>query len=126
MNKSELKYAKSHEWVFLEGTTATVGITDFAVQSLTDLVYLELPAIGKTFRAGDSFGEVESVKAVSELLAPVDGEVIEVNTAVADDLEMLARDPYDEGWLIKLRLSGAVPEDLLDWSAYEKQCAEDH
>ena len=126
MNKSQLKYTSSHEWVAIEGEFATVGITDFAVKSLTDLVFIELPEVGKTVKAGESFGEIESVKAVSDLASPVSGEITEINSDLAGDLDILADDPYEKGWMIKLRLSGPVPSDLLDLAAYEQQCSEEH
>ncbi len=124
MDKSKLRFTPSHEWVSIDGATATIGITDYAIKTLTDLVYIDLPQVGRTLAPGESFGEVESVKAVSELLAPVGGEIIEVNDAVADDLNLLADDPFGQGWLIKIRIAGTVPTDLLDAAAYEKTCEE--
>jgi len=126
MNPSELKYAPTHEWATADGDIVTVGISDFAVKALTDLVFLELPAVGKTVDAGEMFGGVESVKAVSELLAPVSGEVVAVNAAIADNLERLAADPYGDGWLIKIKMSNEGElSKLLDFTAYQKQCAEE-
>lgn len=126
MDPNTLKYTKSHEWASVDGDTATVGITDFAVKTLTDLVFLELPAVGASLDAGNQFGEVESVKAVSELLAPVSGEVIETNAAIADNLDGIGADPFGDGWLIKIRMSNPTELDaLMDRSAYEKQCAEE-
>lgn len=124
MDPSQLKYQKSHEWVHIEGDIATVGISDFAVKELTDLVYIDLPSVGATYSQGDTFGEVESVKAVSDLYAPIDGEVLEVNESIADDLAVLSDDPYGKGWLIKLRPSQASQVDgLLDKAAYDAECA---
>ena len=102
----ELQYTKSHEWVRNEGDTATIGITDHAQEELGDIVYIELPEHGVTFGAGDSFGTVESVKAVSDLYTPVGGEVVEVNEALEDSPEKINEDPYGEGWMVKLRISG--------------------
>jgi glycine cleavage system H protein len=125
MDPASLKYAKSHEWVHVEGDTATVGISDFAVKELTDLVYIDLPEIGRSLDAGEGFGEVESVKAVSDLYAPIAGEVIEVNQPLADDLAMLSDDPYGDGWVMKLRFVDASGLNaLLDRAAYEKHCAD--
>ena len=102
----ELQYTKSHEWVRTEGDTATIGITDHAQEELGDIVYIELPEQGATFEAGESFGTVESVKAVSDLYTPVGGEVAEVNEALEDSPEKINEDPYGEGWMVKLRISG--------------------
>ena len=92
MDPAALKYAKTHEWVHVAGDVATIGISDFAVKELTDLVYIDLPEIGTLINAGETFGEVESVKAVSDLYLPISGEVIEVNSSLADDLGILSRD----------------------------------
>ena len=114
----ELQYTRSHEWVRTEGDTATVGITDYAQDELGDIVFVELPEEGATFGAGDSFGTVESVKAVSDIYAPVGGEVIEVNEAINDSPEKINDDPYGDGWIIKLRVSDEG--DLLSASDYEQ------
>jgi glycine cleavage system H protein len=114
----ELQYTRSHEWVRTEGDTATIGITDHAQEELGDIVYVELPEEGATFEAGDSFGTVESVKAVSDLYAPVGGEVTEVNEALNDNPEKINEDPYGDGWIVKLRVSGEG--DLLSAADYEK------
>jgi glycine cleavage system H protein len=114
----ELQYTKSHEWVRTEGDTATIGITDHAQDELGDVVFIELPEEGDTFDAGDSFGTVESVKAVSDLYTPVGGEVVEVNEVLNDSPEKINEDPYGEGWIIKLRTSGAAA-GLLSASDYE-------
>jgi glycine cleavage system H protein len=113
----ELQYTRSHEWVRTEGDTATVGITDYAQDELGDIVFVELPEEGATFGAGDSFGAVESVKAVSDIYAPVGGEVIEVNEALNDSPEKINDDPYGDGWIIKLRVSDEG--DLLSASDYK-------
>lgn len=114
----DLKYTKSHEWVRTEGDTATIGITEHAQDELGDVVFVELPEEGASFDAGDSFGTVESVKAVSDLYAPVGGEVVEVNSALEESPEKINEDPYGEGWIVKLRTSGDA--DLLSAEDYEK------
>lgn len=131
MNPEELLFAKTHEWVHLSKnangeTIATVGISAFALEALTDLVFIDLPPVGRRVEAGAAFGEVESVKAVSDLYSPVDGEVIEVNSAVAERLDRIAEDPYGANWLVKIRVSGEVkPGTLLSYREYQKQCAEE-
>ncbi|MCR6484780.1 glycine cleavage system protein GcvH [Amycolatopsis sp. OK19-0408] len=112
-----LKYTKEHEWLSVEDGVATVGITAFAAESLGDIVFVQLPDAGATITAGEVFGEVESTKSVSELYAPVSGEVVEVNGTTSDTPEVINSDPYTEGWLLKVRLTGDVP-DLLDAAAY--------
>jgi glycine cleavage system H protein len=119
----ELQYTRSHEWVRTEGDTATIGITDHAQEELGDIVFVELPEEGATFDTGDAFGTVESVKAVSDLYAPVGGEVVEVNEALNDTPEMINEDPYGDGWIIKLRVSG--DGDLLSASDYEQLLEEE-
>jgi glycine cleavage system H protein len=114
----ELQYTRSHEWVRTEGDTATIGITDHAQDELGDIVFVELPEEGATFDAGDSFGTVESVKAVSDLYTPVGGEVVEVNEALNDSPEKINEDPYGEGWIVKIQVSGEA--DLLSASDYEQ------
>lgn len=129
MSIEKFLFAESHEWanVVDEGgdKVATIGISAHAVEALTDLVYMELPEVGSTVTAGESFGEVESVKATSDMFSPVDGEVIAVNSTLPDSLETLNDDPYVQGWIIKVKLSG---EDslakLMDHQAYEKMCNE--
>jgi glycine cleavage system H protein len=125
----ELLFSQTHEWVRIEDEAgvkaATVGISAFAVELLTDLVFMELPPVGKHVAAGEEFGEVESVKAVSPMYSPVDGEVIEVNRALPDRLEMLNQDPYGAGWIVKIRLTDETAlAKLMDFDAYQKQCAE--
>ena len=112
-----LKYTKEHEWLSVEDGVATVGITAFAAESLGDIVFVQLPSAGETVIAGEVFGEVESTKSVSELYAPVSGEVVEVNEATSATPEVINSDPYAEGWLLKVRLTGDTPE-LLDSAAY--------
>ena len=122
MDQAGLLYAKTHEWVAIADGVATVGITDFAVKQLTDLVYVELPTIGESFAAGQTFGEVESVKAASDLYAPVAGEIIEVNQGVSDDPAVLSEDAFGAGWLVRLRVSDAATEGLMNWEDYRKLC----
>jgi glycine cleavage system H protein len=114
-----LSYTKSHEWVRTEGDTATIGITEHAQDELGDIVFVELPEVGATLDAGDSFGTVESVKAVSDLYVPVGGEVVEVNEALNDSPEKINEDPYGDGWIVKLRTSGDA-SGLLSASDYER------
>jgi glycine cleavage system H protein len=126
----DLLYAKTHEWVHVNRdggqAIATVGISHFAVEALTDLVYLELPALGRQVTAGQSIGEIESVKAVSDLYSPVSGEIVEVNRGLPDHLSQLNDDPYGEGWIAKIKLSDEGElKNLLSHAAYEKQCAEE-
>ena len=124
MDLNALKYTTSHEWISIQGQTATVGITDFAVKQLTDLVHIELPRVGRNIRQGETFGEVESVKAVSDLYCPVTGEITAVNEALADDLGVLSDDPFGKGWMIKVKVDdSASVAKLLDRSAYEAHCA---
>jgi glycine cleavage system H protein len=119
----DLRYTESHEWVRIDGDTATIGITDHAQDELGDVVFVELPDEGATFDAGESFGTVESVKAVSDLYSPVGGEVVEVNSALEDAPENINEDPYGEGWIIKLRTTDEA--DLLSPEEYEKVVAEE-
>ena len=118
---AEMKFAKTHEWIRPESDgTATVGISAYAVEALTDLVFMQLPAVGKQVKAGESFGEIESVKAVSDLYAPVSGEIVAVNTALPGQLDLLGKDPYNAGWIMKIR--PADPSEmsgLLDQAAYD-------
>jgi glycine cleavage system H protein len=126
MDRKSLGYLASHEWVQIQGANATIGITQFAVEQLTDLIMIELPAVGAKVTAGKSFGEIESVKAVSDLYAPVSGEVIEVNGSVTANVQLLAEDPFDKGWLIKVRLDQPPQTaELLDLDSYEKKVAEE-
>ena len=124
-------YSKTHEWVRIEadpagGKIATVGLTAFALEALTDLVHVELPQVDQPVKAGQPFGEIESVKAVSDLYSPVDGTVVDVNSALADNLEHLADDPYQAGWFIKIKIADeAGLGELLDEAAYKKQCEEE-
>ena len=116
---TDLRYAKSHEWVRLDGDIATVGITDHAQAELTDVVFVELPAVGRTLAAGDPSAVVESVKAASDIYSPIAGEIIEVNTALEADPALLNTDPHGAGWIYKARVTGELPADLMDAAAYE-------
>ena len=117
MYPSDRKYTRDHEWVIINGSEARVGITDYAQKQLGDVVYLDLPDVGRTFNKGDSFGSVESVKAVSDLYSPVAGEVIEVNKALVEKPEAVNSDP-NGSWMIALRITGGGDDDLLDAEHY--------
>jgi glycine cleavage system H protein len=126
MDKKTLLFAPTHEWVFLEGDVATVGISKFAVDQLTDLIMIELPPVGTKLTAGKSFGEVESVKAVSDLYAPLGGEVVEVNSQVSGNVQLLAEDPFEKGWLVKIKVTEPLDTSgLMDLFSYEKKVAEE-
>lgn len=114
---TNLQYLKSHEWMLVEGDTATIGITDYAQDSLGAVVYIDMPAVGTVFAAGAEFGVVESVKASSELYLPAGGTVIAVNEAVNDNTDAINSDPYGTGWMIKIKLDGSTG-DLMDAAAY--------
>lgn len=115
------RYAKSHEYVHMEGDTGTIGITEYAQKELGDVVFVELPQVGAQLEAGDELGSIESVKAVSELFAPVSGEVVEVNEALADKPELVNTDPYGDGWMIKLKVSDASElDELMPADEYEE------
>lgn len=123
MHPDDRRYAKTHEWI-LPGDPATVGITQHAQEELGDLVYVELPTVGRTLQAGESFGTVESVKAVSEVYAPAGGEVVEVNDALVAQPELVNSSPYEDAWIIKLRVQDASQLDnLLDAKQYEELTA---
>jgi glycine cleavage system H protein len=117
---AERRYTKSHEWLTVEGKSVTVGITDFAQAQLGDVVFLELPSPGRKLDAGETFGVVESVKAASDLYAPVAGRVTAVNDKLTAHPELVNTDPYGEGWIVKFELSGEPPSDLLDEAEYKK------
>jgi glycine cleavage system H protein len=131
VDPQELTYAKTHEWVSVQagpsgGKIATVGISAFALEALGDLVHVELPEVGRKVAAGKPMAEIESVKAVSDIYSPVDGQVVEVNTELEQNLEHLADDPYQAGWFVKIRITGeAGLAGLLDYAAYQKQCEEE-
>ncbi len=117
---ADRRYTKTHEWVAVDGKTATIGISDYAQAQLGDVVFLELPKPGRKLDTGETFGVVESVKAASDLYSPVAGRITEVNDKLASKPELINSDPYGEGWILKLDLSGDVPSDLLDEVAYKK------
>jgi glycine cleavage system H protein len=124
MDPKNLRYASTHEWASLDGDTCTVGLTKFAVDQLTDVVYIEMPDVGDHVFAGESFGEIESVKAVSELYSPVNGEVTDINKALEDDPSIISTDPYGKGWLIKIKCEpGSTLDHLMTLDKYEKQIA---
>lgn len=123
MENTTRKYTKTHEWVSIAGDVATVGISAFAVKELTDLVYMELPSIGDTLTKGQSFGEIESVKAVSDLNTPISGSVTEVNAELPDNLEWLSEDPYEKSWICKLTVADSSElDDLMSEEEYNKFC----
>jgi len=116
-----LRYTKDHEWAKIEGKRARIGITDFAQDQLTDVVYVELPPIGKTVKQGEPVGTVESVKAVSEIFAPISGKVVEVNQALVDKPELVNKDPYGEGWMVVVEATESPQANaLMDAAAYRR------
>lgn len=122
----ELKYTEEHEWIAIEEDIATIGISDFAQSQLGDVVFVELPEVGDELEAGKPFGVVESVKAVSDVYSPLSGEVVEINEELPDAPETLNTSPYEDGWLIKLRLSNPEElDDLLDADSYQELIKED-
>ena len=116
----DLKYSREHEWVLVEGKVATVGITDFAQDKLGDIVFVELPAVGDKVTKDEAMGVVESVKAVSDVYAPVSGVVVEINDDLPDSPDMINEDPYGDGWMIKLKIDPAALKGLMDAAAYAK------
>jgi len=126
MDPKTLRYAKTHEWAHLEGDISTVGLTQFAVEQLTDIIYIDLPDLDDPVQAGDSFGEIESVKAVSDLYAPVSGDVVEVNNKLENDPTLVSKDPYGKGWVIKVKVDkGTTLDHLMTLEKYQKQIAEE-
>jgi len=121
----DLRYTKDHEWVRLQGKRATVGITDFAQSELTDVVYVELPKVGRAVKAGEVLGTVESVKAVSEIFAPLGGKVVEMNKALEDAPEVVNKDPYGQGWMVALEVADPnEAKGLMDAASYRKHIGE--
>ena len=120
----ELKYTKDHEWVRIEGDIATVGITDFAQKELGDIVYVEVETIGETIEAGEVFGTVEAVKTVSDLFMPLTGEILEFNTELESSPEMVNESPYENGWMVKVKVTGDLPSDLMDADTYKELIGE--
>lgn len=126
MKPEDLLFAETHEWVHVEDQgddrIATIGISAVAVEALTDLVYMDLPTTGASVVTGDSFGEVESVKATSDMYSPIDGEIVEVNETLPDNLEILNDDPYGNGWIIKVKMAESdALSKLMDFATYQKQ-----
>ena len=117
---ADRRYTKTHEWVTVDGKHATIGITDFAQAQLGDVVFLELPSPGRKLAQRESFGVIESVKAASDLYSPLAGRISAVNEKLASKPELINSDPYGEGWILKLELTGDAPSDLLDEAAYKK------
>jgi glycine cleavage system H protein len=115
---TELLFSKDHEWVRLEGDVATVGITDHAQNALGDVVFVDLPEMGRVVTAGEAIAVVESVKAASDVYAPIAGKIVEVNSALVDNPALINTEPTDGGWFFRIELDGALPEDLLDADAY--------
>ena len=130
MRPDDRRYMESHEWARLQGDLVVIGISDFAVEELSsgnegDLVYCDLPDIGRIVEQGETFGEIESVKAVADLNAPVAGEIVEINKEIEEHLEILSEDPWNKGWLIKIKPTSTDLGHLLDAEAYEKHVASD-
>ena len=129
MRPDDRKYLESHEWAKWDGDTVLIGITDFAVVELShgnedDLVYCDLPEVGRQLDAGETFGEIESVKAVGDLNSPVAGEVVEINSEIEEHLEILAQDPFGKGWLIRIKPVNKNMDHLLDAQGYDRVIAE--
>lgn len=117
---AELKYTKDHEWVKVEGDIAVIGITDYAQGELGDVVYVELPETGSTFEKEESFGTIEAVKAVADIFCPLSGEFVEVNEVIQDAPETINKDPYGDGWMVKIKISDSVQlDELMDAEAYK-------
>jgi glycine cleavage system H protein len=124
--KDNLKYTKDHEWLEIQGEIGTIGVTDFAQGELGDVVFVELPAVGTAVKAGDPFGTIEAVKAVSELYAPVTGTVTEVNTRLADEANLVNQDCYGAGWMIKIKIANVAEANALLNSKDYSQLVEAH
>lgn len=123
MDPTKLRFTKSHEWAGLSGDVCTVGISKFAADQLQDITYIKLPAVGDKLKADASFGEIETVKAVSDLYAPAGGEVVAVNSKAAEDPELIKNDPFGNGWLIQIKVApGTNLNNLMNHAAYEQQC----
>jgi len=121
MYPKDLKYTRTHEWAKIEGDIATIGITDFAVKQLTDLVYVEFPSVGEKVTKDSPFGSIESVKAVSDLTSPITGEVIQVNEELPRKIELITKDPYGEGWMIKVKIKDLTELNTsMDSKKYEE------
>lgn len=131
MNPEELRFSTTHEWVHVssdeEGRAiATMGLSAHAVEALTDLVFIELPQVGRRVQSGESISEIESVKAVSDIYAPVSGEIVSVNDVLADAVETISQDPYGAGWIARIRMDDEADlKKLMDYASYQKQCEEE-
>ena len=123
---AERRYTKTHEWVTVDGKTATIGITDFAQAQLGDVVFLDLPSPGRKLANGEGFGVIESVKAASDLYAPVAGTISSVNDKLASNPELVNSDPLGDGWILKVELSGDLPGDLMDEAQYKEAAGASH
>lgn len=122
---NDRKYTQSHEWIKIEGNAATIGLSEFAIHAIKDIVFLELPSQGQALEQLKPFGVIESVKAVFDLMAPLPGKVTQVNSAMMDHFDTLAKDSYEQGWLIKMDLSSTDTSHLMDAATYDKFCAEE-
>ncbi|WP_339867296.1 glycine cleavage system protein GcvH [uncultured Algoriphagus sp.] len=120
----ELKYTKDHEWVKIDGDVATIGITEFAAGELGDIVYVEVETLGETLDTNEVFGSVEAVKTVSDLFMPVSGEILEINPELEDSPELVNESPYENGWMIKVKITGDLPSDLLSAAEYAELVGE--
>ncbi|MCD6405810.1 MAG: glycine cleavage system protein GcvH [Planctomycetes bacterium] len=121
MDPKALRFADTHEWAYAHGDVITVGISDYAVEELHEITYVDLPSVGDTAVQGDSFGEIESVKTVAEINAPCDGEIVEINEAVGDDPEILAADPFGDGWLVRIKTADIDQiDDLMSHDQYQQ------
>lgn len=126
-NPTDLKYSKEHEWVKVEGDIGVIGVTDFAQKQLTDIVFVELPENGKKVKAGKQMAVIESVKSVSDVFSPIDGEVIDVNEKLKESPEIINKDPYGEGWIVKVKIGDKkVLNSLMSSEEYSKFTAERH
>jgi glycine cleavage system H protein len=128
MDPTTLRYAKTHEWAHLEGNVCTVGLTQFAVEQLTDIIYIDMPDVDDPVAIGESFGEIESVKAVSDLYSPVDGDIVAINEKLETDPTLISSDPFGKGWLIKVKVpKGTTLDHLMTHEQYQQQIAsEEH
>ena len=122
---NDRKYTQSHEWIKISGSSATVGLSEFAIHAIKDIVFLELPQVGQSFEKLKPFGVIESVKAVFDLNCPLPGTITQVNSALVDDFDTLAKDCYGQGWLLKLDFKGEDVTHLMDSSAYDAFCAQE-
>lgn len=121
MKTEELKYTKDHIWVYTDGDTAVIGLSNYAQQELGDIVFVEMPETGKTFKKGEPIGTVESVKSVSDILSPLSGEITDFNKILEDAPETINKDPYGDGWIVKMSISNKDEiDELLDYTAYEE------